>query len=73
MMTRFMINLVRIAFDGDMYTVKLPWKTDNKVLPDNFKLSQGRLNSLIKRLRKTPQRLKEYNEIIRKQEEEGIF
>ena len=61
-----------IAFDGDRYTVKLPWKTDNKVLPDNFKLSQGRLNSLIKRLRKTPQRLKEYDEIIRKQEEEGI-
>ena len=53
-------------------TVKLPWKTDNKVLPDNFKLIQGRLNSLIKRLRKTPQRLKEYDEIIRKQEEEGI-
>ena len=57
-----------IAFDGDRYTVKLPWKTYNKVLPDNFKLSQGRLNSLIKRLRKTPQRLKEYDEIIRKQE-----
>ena len=31
-----------IQFDNERYTVKLPWKTDSNVLPDNYKLSLGR-------------------------------
>ena len=63
-----------IEFDGKNYVVKLPWKdVDAGLLPDNYSLCKGRLNSLVKRLKKKPDMLKEYDSIISTQEKEGII
>ena len=59
-------------FENGRYTVCLPWKDAVGVIPDNFQLCQARLNSLMRRLRKNPKLLQEYNEIIRRQQAEGI-
>ena len=56
-----------------MYTVQLPWKTVSFMLPDNFLPSKQRLISLLKRVKQKPELLNEYNEIISKQEKEGII
>ena len=34
-----------IRFTGERYSVKLPWKTGNYHLPDNYRLSQSRMQS----------------------------
>ena len=62
-----------IRFVGNKYSVELPWKCDPEILPDNFSIANARLRSLYRRLSKQPERLKEYDEIICKQEEEGII
>ena len=62
-----------ITFDGDNYSVKLPWKCDPAVLPNNFSLCKSRLNVLIKRLSANPEKFKVYDEIIKDQEEQGII
>ena len=61
-----------VKYDGSRYTVKLPWKDNHDVLPDNYLLCKGRLKSLLKRLKNDPELFKQYDDIIRKQEEEGI-
>ena len=61
-----------VTFDGSHYTVCLPWKADIGTLSDNFLLCKGRLNSLIKRLKKDPHLLEQYDKIIKEQEKEGI-
>ena len=53
--------------------MKLPWREHHDVLPDNFDLSAGRLISTLKRLRKDPQLLAEYDHIIRDQLNSGII
>ena len=62
-----------IKHDGIRYEVKLPWKPSHPILPDNFSLSLGRLQSLSKRLRKNPDVFNQYNEIILEQESEGVI
>ena len=62
-----------IYFDERNYNVRLPWKCDTDILPDNFPLCKSRLNSLSRRLSNKPERLKEYDDIIKKQETEGII
>ena len=62
-----------IKHNGIRYEVKLPWKPSHPILPDNFNLSLGRLQSLSKRLRKNPDVFNQYNEIILEQEYEGII
>ena len=54
------------------YEVPLPWKEMHPALPDNFSLSYTRLNSLVRRLRKTPDVLREYDKVIKDQEQKGI-
>ena len=61
-----------IQFDGSHYSVRLPWKCNPEVLPDNFVVAKGRLKSLYRRLSSNPERLKEYDDIIRNQEAERI-
>ena len=53
-----------LIFDGSRYTVSLPWKQEIGVIPDNF--------SLLKRLRRNPKLLKQYDDIIKQQEIGGI-
>ena len=54
------------------YEVSLPWKDPCSSIPDNLQLSQGRLHSLLRRLRQTPDILREYDNIIQQQLQKGI-
>ena len=56
------------------YHVELPRKPEVlDILPDNYQLARSRLLSDFKRMKaRNPQDLKEYDDIIRKQEEENI-
>ena len=64
--------LENISYENNHYTVNLPWKSTHPNLPDNFDLSEKRLNSLLKRLKTEPDVLKEYNQVIQDQLEKGI-
>ena len=65
--------LQQIRFDGRRYEVSLPWKEHHPSLPDHYELCRKRLEALLRRLRQTPQLLKEYDGIIRDQTEKGII
>ena len=56
-----------IQFEQGHYKIKLPWREHHDILPDNYQLSVGRLNSTLKRLRKDPSLLKEYDNVIQEQ------
>ena len=64
-----------IVFDDTLrrYLVELPWRCDPEILLDNYSLAKCRLGSLYSRLSKHPEQLKEYDNIIRTQESEGII
>ena len=61
-----------ISFDGTRYEVTLPWKDNALNLPDNYELSLCRLKGLLKRLKRNPELLREYNQSIRDQIDNGI-
>lgn len=61
-----------VSFKDGRYEVSLPWKEFYDHLPDNYMLSLRRLEGLIKRLRQTPEILKEYNATIQDQIDKGI-
>ena len=56
--------LENISFANGRYCVTLPLKEKRDPLPDNYELSLVRLNSLVRRLRKEPSILKEYNQVF---------
>ena len=58
---------------NDRYQVRWPWREDNPTLPDNYKLSYGRLVSTMKRLKEDHETLKKYNDIIEDQIKKGII
>ncbi len=60
-------------FNRERYEVKLPWKEEHDVLPDNYKLSQTRLESQLRRLKQKPQVLEEYDRVIKEQLESGVI
>ena len=62
-----------IEFVGGRYQVKLPWKNDHPILPDNFQLSQKRFQGLFSKLKGNLELLKEYDSIIKDQEEREII
>ena len=64
--------LEKLTHSGDHYQVNLPWKATHPPLPDNYELSQRRLSSLLSRLRKEPDILKEHDSVIRDQINRGI-
>ena len=55
------------------YSVPLPWRRDPKELPENKELAKGRLKSLLNRLSKEPERLKQYDAVFKEQLEMGII
>ena len=61
-----------ITFEGGRYVVALPWKPFHPALPDNYSLSERRLNSLIKRLSQNLKLLHDYDRIIQGQLESRI-
>jgi hypothetical protein len=61
-----------IKFNGNRYSVKLPWRDGHENLPSNFELSLGRLKSQVRKLRKEPDILGEYDKVIAEQINSGI-
>ena len=53
--------------------VHLPWKEQHELFPDKFENCVARLSSQLKRLRKDPEILKEYDSIIQDQLQSGII
>ena len=62
-----------ISFNGSKYSVKLPWKEGHNDLPSNYTTSLARMKGQIKKLRKEPELLDEYDAVIRQQIESGII
>ena len=60
-----------VTFENGRYNVSWPWKPDRE-LPDNYMLAKGRLTSLIRRLRRDPDMLKRYDDVIQDQLTKGI-
>ena len=67
--TDFQSNIVH---DGTRYVTKLPFKPDHEPLPDNFKVSKTRLESLKGRL-KSKGVLNAYDDIFKEYEKTGII
>lgn len=61
-----------ITFKDGRYEVNLPWKEQHQILPDNFDMSRRRLMSLLQRLQRNPEVLKEYDAVIKDQLNRGI-
>lgn len=61
-----------VCFHNGRYEVSLPWKDSHPPLPDNFDLSNKRLQSLLRRLKQDPDILNEYDSIIKTQLQQGI-
>lgn len=55
------------------YEASLPWKEYHPLLLDNYEVAVSRLNSVLKRLKRNPELLAEYNRIINKQSSKGII
>ena len=64
--------LEKLRHRGDHYQVNLPWRATHPPLPDSYELSKRRLSSLLSRLGKEPDVLKEYDSVIRDQIDRGI-
>ena len=54
-----------ICFNRDRYSVKLPWKEGRDILDSNYELSLSRMKGQVKKLRKEPEILREYDSVIR--------
>ena len=65
--------LNEIQMKDGRYEVSLPWKDGHPTLPDNYRLTCIRLGSTLRRLQRTPEILREYDKVIRDQEERGII
>ena len=59
--------LNRVQMKETRYEVSLPWKEMHPALPDNYSLA-----SLIERLRKSPEVLREYDRVIKDQQSKAI-
>ena len=55
------------------YIARFPWKEDRPHLPSNITICKKRTQTLVNKLRKTPQILQVYDRIIREQEERGFI
>ena len=62
-----------VHFNGERYEVSLPLKENRELLPDNFQVSQSRLNSLPRHLKSKPEMLEHYNEVIQDQLDKNII
>ena len=53
-----------LKFDGKRYVTKLPFIENPENLPDNYILAKKRTDNLVSKLRKNPEQLREYDNII---------
>ena len=65
--------MLPISFRDGRYVVSLPWKCDHADVPNHLVLCEGRLKSLLRKLRLKPDLLLEYDKIIRDQLKCGII
>ncbi|XP_044165233.1 uncharacterized protein LOC122949165 [Acropora millepora] len=61
-----------IHFNGHNYEIGLPWKEDLQPSTNSYRLSESRLRSLHFKMKKDPELLRDYDRIIREQEQAGI-
>ena len=64
---------IRFNEDEKRYEVKWPWKLDAPALPDNFKLSAGRLKSLVTRIKENKPVMEKYQSTIDDQIAKGVI
>ena len=70
---QFVKEFVNVRHNGQRYEVELPFKGDCLPIPDNYNLCYNRLKSMHFKLRKTPDILREYENIIQEQLAAGII
>ena len=66
-------EFVSVKHDGERYEIELPWKNDCFPIPDNYNLCYNQLISIHDRLNKTPEVLKEHDDITQQQLRSGII
>ena len=62
-----------LQYEQGRYMVTWPWKEERPNLPDNRSLALGRLQSLVKRMKKTPHLIQKYDEILEDQLKKGVI
>ena len=62
-----------IKFKNGRYRVPLPWREGNFHVPQNKGLAEGCLKAQLRKMRKMPEILEEYDSIIKQQLDEGII
>ena len=62
----------QIRYDGNRYTVRLPWREHHYTQSDTHRLCIQHLQSTLRRLRRTPELLNEYDKVIQDQISRGI-
>ncbi|GFR19828.1 uncharacterized protein TNCT_672181 [Trichonephila clavata] len=62
-----------VRFNSGRYEVGFPWKRDKQELNDNFSLAENRAKSLAKRFIRDPTLFKQYFEILKEYESQGII
>ena len=62
-----------ISFNGERYSVGLPWKVGHGPVPGNYNNALVRLKSQLRKLSKSPEILAQYDKIIKEQLELGII
>ena len=65
--------LKNVRYQDSRYIVSLPWKEHHKTLPLNYENSLMRLNSQLRRLKKAPHLLREYDTVIQEQCRAGVI
>ena len=70
---QFVKEFVNVRHNGQRYEVELPFKGDCLPIPDNYNLCYNRLKSMHFQLSKTPDILREYENIIQEQLAAGII
>ena len=53
-----------IKFENWRYEVKMPFKDEHAILPDNYALSKTRLTNLMRKLKSNPSLAAEYQQVI---------
>ena len=61
-----------IRFTGERYQVKLPFKDNHPMLPDNYSAASHRLTTTIKNLRDQPDILTQHDQVVREQLQSGV-
>ncbi|GFQ69447.1 uncharacterized protein TNCT_723671 [Trichonephila clavata] len=62
-----------VRFNSGRYEVGFPWKRDKQELNDNFSVAENRAKSLAKRFIRDPAVFKQYFEILKEYESQGII